>query len=56
MSKDKRQDDTKIEQENQSLENKQSEKDEDNYCLKNLNQRLFDQIKKLRDNKMENLE
>jgi hypothetical protein len=43
-----------LEQENQDLEKKLSEKDEENSRLKNLNQRLLEQIKKLKNEKLEN--
>jgi len=38
-----------LEQENQDLENKLSEKEEESSCLKNLNQRLLKQIKGLQE-------
>jgi predicted RNase H-like nuclease (RuvC/YqgF family) len=42
-----------LEKENQDLEKNYQKKDEDNSCLKNLNQRLLEQIRKLKDEKLE---
>jgi hypothetical protein len=44
-----------LEQENQDLEkNLSKKKNEENTCLKNLNQGLLEQIRKLKEKKLEN--
>jgi hypothetical protein len=43
-----------LEQENQDLGNKLLETYEENYCLKNLNQKLLEQIRMLKEEKLEN--
>jgi hypothetical protein len=43
-----------LEQENQNLEKNLSEKNEENSRLKNLNQGLLEQIRKLKEEKLEN--
>jgi hypothetical protein len=43
-----------LEQENQDLGKKLSGNDEEASCLKNLNQNLLEQIKKMKDEKLEN--
>jgi hypothetical protein len=50
-AKDKKQRDHKLEQANHDLINKLIEKDEDNCRLKNHNQSLVEQIKKLKNEK-----
>ena len=46
----------KFEQENQGLKEKLTEKEEESSCLRNLNQKLLEQIKILKDERKENLE
>ena len=50
-SKDKKQRDQKLEQDNHDIIKKLIEKDEDNFHLKNHNQSLVEQIKKLKNEK-----
>jgi len=49
-SKDSKQCNYKLEQENQDLEKKSSEKDEGSCCPRNFNQRLLGQIKDVKNN------
>jgi hypothetical protein len=55
-SKEKKQCFQKFEQENQGLKEKLIEKEEESSCLRNLNQKLLEQIKTLKDERKENLE
>jgi hypothetical protein len=54
-SKDKKQGNTNLEQENRALKEKSTEKEEEISCLRNLNQKLLEQIKILKDERKENL-
>jgi hypothetical protein len=55
-SKEKKRCFQKFEQENQGLKEKLTEKEEESSCLRNLNQKLLEQIKSLKDERRENLE
>ena len=55
-SKEKKQCFQKIEQENQGLKEKLTKKEEKSSCLRNLNQKLLEQTKSLKDERRENLE
>jgi hypothetical protein len=55
-SKEKKRCFQKFEQENQGLKEKLTKKEEESSCLRNLNQKLLEQIKSLKDERRENLE
>jgi hypothetical protein len=55
-SKEKKQCFQKFEQENQGLKEKLTEKEEESSCLRNLNKKLLEQIKILKDERKKNLE